>query len=1439
MKSLDDYVNDVLADKASIAPASGSALTVNSKQVKGNQQWVDPDTVKVNNKDYRIEGYNAPEVAHRYNGIFLPPQEQGVAPQIPKILNQAGFTDLQPTGKKSYDRGVAKLVNPTTGENAANFLSRTGIVAPNQFTDKDSAEEYYNTQAIIKAFPERAKRDPILAEVVKENERRDKEFAEAGRRQYVPKINAFNEQQYAAYKNSTGIRGINNARDTIKKIDAILASEGKPELTPDFNAVGFEGAMSYTTGGGQQIPPEIKAKLLKQKEAAQQQMFSASYLPDVVGGVQFRSDDRTIMNQAHDQMSTSFYSALKDMSKGFWGNVEMVGEKTGWDELKDNARAHVNGIKMTQADLPATLSSFRDINTDSGWWNTAKDTLTYTGNLFAGTLPQMVTMMGSAYVSGGSSLGIALSTIPGSFFYTGQFYADQPDDKKNATLAITAGVGSGVLDRVGLEFLSGKLGAGLFTVTGKEEVINAMIQNGKAATRLEAENLLQNATKQEILALTGFGKEFATRQLLSMEGAAKAGGRAVIASGGEGGTELMQQELQMLGQAGQWNRNYKYDLSYKDQLEDAFVGGAVMGAGFHGARGATDMAGWHSAVDAQRLYDKTVSDSQAFQADNQEKIKAKLLDDKQPGGHADITSLAKHVANQDSKYPDTSLTSLATNKGWFEGIKQTISDPLSLWRQLSHTAIPSITDTNGNFKYNSAYLKAIMGGFGILPGDSASVFQQKLMGKWSDGGAYDLASRLTGIMGFGVNKQSVNEMVKEAYNNYWSQGLQLPLNTEQNVILQNWKEKLDNTRKSMAQSAIDAGLPFNHLLDENALFQSSRIDVPKLNNNKPLIVNEMVNSGATRSEATTAVNNLNSSNRAKASAAVDYLSQYGFFTNPNLQHIFHSNILDSIEHMKERTAHQVMHATYLGKDGNILGKLLLAAKDAGEFDDANGVVDEKAFKAATTEVRAWYDITNNDYNNIESPFIASLQNYLVTAALLSSLSKAAISSQAEATLASLGTPAKLLGKQFSTYAQEYAAEYATDMARGASFAASLFGIKHLRQVPDVSLQERLDELNSKLNAPNASQASLDAIQKEIDNLHERYYNRKTFSRLGFHEAGFDASNKYDFGGTDTNKLRKIMGVFVSAISLRAQTDANRMAVLSVAGDIMMTQLNTLSGVDPAIRDVAFATGKGLTVEQQQALIQLQQYGLNVPHMLNAIDVMGSQFNMSPFEGGFLNTEQEFPMYEGIQDNIYTALINFVDSRIVNPQPFNTPKIYNDPRFKMITTMQKFMGTATAVLLPRLYKQHILNGSVGMRYDAFATMGMTLIMSAFVNMFKDQLSYGEDSPYVKSRAKKAQRILNSSGLIGQAEKITEAISPTIEFSSAKFTERPLEWAVDKAKGASPVVSWVAKPIEGAYNIAEGKEMKGAKKIMRAMPVIGSFPVVSNYTAEELVNAFKGK
>jgi len=259
------------------------------------------------------------------------------------------------------------VVNAQTRETGGDFLTTTGVEDPNQFTDKRVALKAFQNQMIMNAFPERAKQDPILNEVLKAKEARDKQFADLGRSQYVPKVNAFNEQVYAAYKGSTGRAGINSAREEIQRIDKLLAEEGKPIQVPSDENIGGLNPASYETRYPNPIPPEVKARLLKEREAAQVQLFKASYQPDVVGGVQFRSNDRTIMNQANDQLSVTTYNALKDMSKGFWGNVEMIGDKTGWTELKDNAKRHVNGIKMVQDELPYTLSSFRDVNYDQGF----------------------------------------------------------------------------------------------------------------------------------------------------------------------------------------------------------------------------------------------------------------------------------------------------------------------------------------------------------------------------------------------------------------------------------------------------------------------------------------------------------------------------------------------------------------------------------------------------------------------------------------------------------------------------------------------------------------------------------------------------------------------------------------------------------------------------------------------------------------------------------------------------------------------------------------------------------------------------------------------------------------------------------------------------------------------------------------------------------------
>jgi len=96
----------------------------------------------------------------------------------------------------------------------------------------------------------------------------------------------------------------------------------------------------------------------------------------------------------------------------------------------------------------------------------------------------------------------------------------------------------------------------------------------------------------------------------------------------------------------------------------------------------------------------------------------------------------------------------------------------------------------------------------------------------------------------------------------------------------------------------------------------------------------------------------------------------------------------------------------------------------------------------------------------------------------------------------------------------------------------------------------------------------------------RLFKRSTsllVSAAGLTGAG--AALRYDYANTSAGIQRKVMGIFAKAISLRAQTDANRIAVLTVGSDIMATQLRSLAMIPAANRAAMFSSGMGLTKEQ--------------------------------------------------------------------------------------------------------------------------------------------------------------------------------------------------------------------------------------------------------------------
>jgi hypothetical protein len=1384
----------VMAERERLKPKN-TAVNMYGQISDSPIKWKDPDTFTVGNFTGRTL-YNAPEIAHNEKGIFTPPGYQGVAQEIPRVLSAQGFNVVKPQGSARYNRTSVELETPQ-GEKASTFAVKTGLADVNQFTPQTDINARLLTSSYSRLFPELAAQDPTLALV---NQYRRKELEQSiatNTPQYRARMNLQSPDQYEAFKKSIGNVGSNAAAKEIKEVEEQL---NQPNL-----------------------PESARALLTKRLNTAREELFYAATTPDYVAGVNFQPSDRNIMNQSNNQFTDAMVNTwYGSIMKGMGGYIEQVGDDLKWDFLKNRGKNAATYFNLAASDLPSTLSNFTDISTEQGAWNTVKDTSQWVFNNLGSMLPYVagVTASGIAAVSlvGVGAPAAVLSVIPMGLINAGAYYHDQPKDKKNSSLAYGAGVIASALDKIGLHVSLGR-GINAFTTTGFKELATR-VATAKSIPLAAAKELLASATKREVMALAEFGEKFARSQYASASAMARGAGVLTAKGLTEAGTETTQTWLEIVAKSGDINSNYKYEKGYYDQLLNAAAGGFGLAGVLHAPSMVKDAAQWHSLVDGKKMFEGNASQVQQFQADNYDKLR------NNQGGYLDISNMVDQEgssAYDSPNFKSNNINDLApSNVSFWERTKGLIKDPGLLLRQLQYSAIPDVISKNGTVNKYLGYAKAIMGGE-VLPGASAFKFSQNLVGKWTS--MYDGPDVLSGKLG--VNKETVNTLVQSAWASHWSKNEKLPEDTLQNKILQNWKDTTDDTRMEIMRDASVSGVPMNIVSNTNALFEASLINPKEFQANRPLVVRELIRAGATALEANDAVDGILSGNKSKASVARDFMAKQGAFTNPALAHLFQNNTFANIDSIKDHMASAIMRKKYIGDGGSVIGKLLVKAFDNGEFGDPKEPSTRQSFNKAATEVKAWVDIQNGNFHSLDDyPIYKKIMGWTTVLAMLSSLGKAALSSQTEVAMSVLGTQAEHINKQVSTYVKELASEIKSEVTSFSSFTASLVGINALRSIPKLTIQKELDRLNEDLYKENNSPQDIQNIQNKIEELYQRQFNRNLFHELGFKEAGYNAQSKFEHD--DVNQ-RKAMSLFVRVIGLEAQTDALRLAALSVGADVMLTHLSLLKGINPAERDVAFATGNGLTKEQQQAVTELQKYGMNINAVLDILDIAP---DLNPLSRDFI----EGPNYldERIQylnENIKTSLSNFVDSKVVNPQAHNLPKYFHDPRLRLVTSMGRFMAAAHAIILPRLYRDYILNGNAGMRYQAFSVIVSTLITGHLMNMLKDMLAYGEDNPYIKTKVKQAQRTLNASGLLGQFEKVVDTLSPLYPTSKGpNITTDPLAWGVSKATGISPQAAWAKKAIGGAVDVSMGDTAKGVKSLVRAAPLAGSFPIVASEVAK---------
>ena len=1080
--------------------------------------------------------------------------------------------------------------------------------------------------------------------------------------------------------------------------------------------------------------------------------------------VSFRRPDRTLDNEAYNPMSDAWEQGWLGAKEGYYGFLELIGQETGSQYLSDVGEAGIARARVKQEEYAKILTDWKDVDG-------IRSGVSYLANNGAMSLPYMITTAAATVVGAaaapvvGTAGAIGIGVGVPSMVYAGQTW-NEMEGEKSAEIALTAGLVQGALDRLGIGALSKGIPAGKMTAEAVAKVAAA-----KGVTKEAAEEMLATATKRELGDFLNAASDLATKQIVAKQTAKN----FLQSAATEGMTEVMQEATAYVAATQGSDKQFDW-VELNERLTAAAVAGSALGGGFSipGSLGdarrlhttiadsydATNVTATNSAMWAERE-----KETRGYVATNMENLQ-QIHSEIEAGAKPRMT-LEERAQMHRAKKATEKRTAVGTlndilGQIWYTPVRHVLTDDV-LSRSRSARVLADLVGANPN---------KVFGGSSFEEEKHHRVSIYRNMVARPD--------QFYNIMNDGKavtpkDKQRISELFYSAVNSAIdSAGNFVPDNIPAETKHRDTIIAMANELNSLSNKMHGDQAKHNPELGfiKNYLHKYKTMDKQKVRANQrkfeQLLQSEFKMNGAEAKQiADTITSDPNVGDLEQAFSVVKggivpsshRKRSLGLSERAAFQEFMEQDMFANVAHAAKSAARYTTHRDYIGKNGEVVSRLLDKMSDDG--------LTQVEIDAIAARLQDYFDAESGNYKRAESKLgkkLQAIQKHLMMYMTFSGLPLATVSSIVEGALISRSVDGAGL-KTMKRFAQDAAGGMTNYMMKAGETFTGKESVRDLTQD-----QQRLQD-------------------------------------YGFYDWDLGAATVT--GVTETNAWQqRAYQKFFQVNGLTQWTDYTRALRASFAGDFLEQNMAVLDHKD--------RTGR-YTREAQESELKLRNLGISIDRFrkIRKKDMAGQQ--LTDAEQQFYDTQIRELTYNFVNEAIMMPQAQnrpliYQDPRFALFFQFQgfistfttklLPKLYRDA-FGGGTATQSYAAWSTMMTM------------IMLGFLSQAMKDWIKYESADVDDedFEDKTGH---NPYLDS-AEYIQRGLLSTGLLGTGERAIEWLFPIYEQRSDGVGD----WMYNTAIGESPSLGYAQRVAGAAGSLATGDVSRGVEQLAKAAPVIGPF------------------